>query len=78
MINLVKLSLNLESNKITQKGIIHFINRFDKVKKIEKVEVNLSSNDFGDNKFEELLDYFGELEKVKFIIILSNQKMIYK
>ena len=45
------------------------------MKKLEKVEVNLSSNDFGDDEFEELLDYFGELEKVKFMIILENIKV---
>ena len=45
------------------------------MKKLEKLEVNLSNNKFNKIGIEELVNYFEKLEKVKFIIILSDQKI---
>ena len=54
---------------------MNFINKFDKLKKLEKIELNLSNNKFGDIAFEELVSYFGKLNKVKIMIILENLKV---
>ena len=53
---------------------MHFVRKFDKFKKLEKIELNLSNNKFSDIAFEELLSYFEKLEKVKIMIILENLK----
>ena len=72
------MELNLENNIITQKGIFYFVNKFDNLKKLEKLELNLSNNKFNQIGIEELLNYFEKLEKVKFVIILENLKINLK
>ena len=47
------------------------------MKKLEKLNLNLSGNNFGDYDFIQLLDYFEKLKKVRFVIIFSELKMNY-